>query len=80
MDARIEAVSEHHCTVAGIGIRLHIAGHRLAEEITPPFDHLMSGAPAGKPGFTIDVWDQEETGVEGIPGGTHDGEEAFSVG
>lgn len=79
MAARIEAVSEHHCTVAGIGIRLRIAGRRLAEEITPPFDHLRSGAPAGKPGLTIDVWDQEETGVEGIPGGTHDGEEAFSV-
>ncbi len=79
MAARIEAVSEHHCTVAGIGIRLRIAGRRLAEEITPPFDHLRSGAPAGKPGLTIDVWDQEETGVEGIPSGTHDGEEAFIV-
>ena len=79
MAARVEAFSEHHCTVAGIGIRLRIAGRRLAEEITPPFDHLRSGAPAGKPGLTIDVWDQEETGVEGIPGGTLDGEEAIIV-
>ncbi len=79
MAACPDAVSEHHYAVAGIGIRLRIAGRGLAEEITPPFDHLKSGAPAGKPGLTIDVWDQEETGVEGIPGGTHDGEEAFSV-
>ena len=79
MAARPDAVSEHHRTVAGIGIRLRIAGRRLAEEIMPPFDHLKGGAPAGKPGLTIDVWDQEETGVEGISGGTRDSEEAFSV-
>ncbi len=79
MAARTEAVSEHHYTVAGIGVRLRIAGRVLAEEITPPFDHLKSGASAGKPGLTIDVWDQEETGVEGIPGGKYDGQDAFSV-
>ncbi len=79
MAACPDAVSEHHYAVAGTCVRLRIAGRRLAEEITPPFDHLRSGAPAGKPGLTIDVWDQEETGVEGIPGGTLDGEEAIIV-
>lgn len=79
MAARKEAVSVHHYTVAGIDVRLRIAGRRLAEEILPPFDHLRSGAPARKPEFTIDAWDQEETGIDGTPGGMHDDKEAFSV-
>ena len=50
---------------------------RQAHQPAPP--QLDQAAPVMKPGLTIDVWDQEETGVEGVPGGAHDGEEAFSV-
>ena len=68
MAACPDAVSEHHYTVSGMGIHLRIVGQKLQQEITPPFEHLKNSSPAGKPGLTIDVWDQEESGINGIPG------------
>ncbi len=65
-----DAVSEHHYAVADTCVRLRIVGRGLAQGITPPFDHLKDGVPAGKPGLTIDLWNQEETGVKGISGAT----------
>lgn len=77
--ARNEVLSEHHCSVAGVDMRLRIAGRRLAEEITPPFDHLRNCATAKKPELTIDIWDQEETGLRDTLVNTYDGGGAFSV-
>lgn len=79
MAACPDAVSEHHYAFAGTCVRLRIAGRGLAQGITPPFDHLKGGVPARKPGLTIDVWNQEETGVKGIPGATYERGEALSV-
>ncbi len=78
MAACPDAVSEHHYAVADTCIRLRIVGRGLAQGVTPPFDHLKDGVPAGKPGLTIDLWNQEETGVKGIPGATRERREILS--
>jgi hypothetical protein len=67
MAARPDALSEHLYVVAGTSVRLRIVGRGLAQEVTPPFDHLKGSVPAGNPGLTIDIWSQEETGVKGMP-------------
>jgi len=48
----------------GYNARLRILGHELARGITKAFAHLQANGLSNEPPFlTIDVWDQEETGV-----------------
>jgi hypothetical protein len=52
---------EFYYTFAGRLVRFRIIGKKLAEIIELPFRHLCAGL--GSPSLTIDLWDQDETGV-----------------
>jgi hypothetical protein len=52
---------ESYCTFASRPARFRIIGERLAEIIELPFRHLRAGL--GNPSLTIDLWNQDETGV-----------------
>lgn len=73
------AISEHYYTVSNLCIRLRIVGRTIAQELTPPFEHLENAAAGKKPDLTVDVWDQQETGVKGTSAGKSNGEHVLSV-
>jgi len=75
---RPDTVSAHSYVAAGHGVRLRIAGRRFAREVTPSLAHLLSSGPAPARALSIDMWDQEETGVTATITGDRGGEEAFS--
>lgn len=49
---------------AGQPVHIRIVGRALAEKITHPFSHLQTTGPALiTPQLTIDLWDENETGI-----------------
>jgi hypothetical protein len=53
--------------VAGRPVRIRVAGAALAEEVDLPLRHLRIPGDAA-PAMTIDLWNQEETGVPAVLG------------
>ena len=53
--------------VAGRPVRIRVAGAALAEEVDLPLRHLRVPEDAA-PAMTIDLWNQEETGVAAVLG------------
>lgn len=49
--------------LSGAPVDLNIAGSGLAEQIRLPFHHLLTDASTSAPALTIEMWDQDETGV-----------------
>jgi hypothetical protein len=61
------AVSAHEYAFAGRPVRLRVVGQRLAERTHRAFAHLRrDGGHSPRP-LQIDVWDETETGVPGLP-------------
>lgn len=56
---------ESHLEICGAPARLRIAGDVLASRILAPLAHLA--AAAGEPRLTIDLWDERDAGVTGLP-------------
>jgi hypothetical protein len=73
------AVSEYHLRVAGLAIHMRTVGISLAAEMTPPWAPFESPEGAQKPDLTIDIWDQDETGVAGTPAGRDEDQTRYSV-
>lgn len=73
------AVGTHNVRVAGLNIRLRTVGVNLAAEMTPPWTPFAAEGTAAKPDLTIDIWDQEETGVAGAQAGRDDDQLRYSV-
>jgi hypothetical protein len=47
-------------------VRFRIVGSELAAAVSRPFEHLRSGTgPSGLPDLSVDLWDEEATGVAG---------------
>lgn len=63
-----EAVHEAAYRIAGRPVRLRVVGDRLAARTQRPFAHLQLRGGATPAGLTIDVWDEEETGVSYLAG------------
>lgn len=73
------AVSEHHLRIAGLAVHLRTVGVRLAAEMTPPWAPFESSDAGSEPDLTIDIWDQDETGVAGAQAGKDDDQTRYSV-
>jgi hypothetical protein len=62
------AVYEHCYAFAGRPVRLRVVGSRLAERSHRAFAHLRRhGVDSGQQTLQIDLWDETETGVPGLP-------------
>lgn len=74
-----KAVNEYHLCIAGLAIHLRTVGAHLAAEMTPPWTPFKSCRARPKPDLTIDIWDQNETGVAGSAAGRDDDQTRYSV-
>jgi hypothetical protein len=62
--AREGGAEELRFELAGVAVRLRIAGPKLAAQLRCPFEHLAGGDSAGRPpALSIDLWSPAETGV-----------------
>ena len=59
-----ESVRETFYTFGGQTVRMRVVGRELADHVCRPFSHLLTGAPvSAAPELTIDLWDENETGI-----------------
>lgn len=64
-ETRPDLTSESLHHLCGAVLRLRVVGRALARAIRPSLAHLEIAESYAEPALTIDVWDHEETGVEG---------------
>lgn len=62
-----DALREETYEIAGRAVRLRVVGRRLAMRTHRAFAHLRQAGAAPAPRLSIDVWDEEETGVPFLP-------------
>lgn len=74
-----DTVGEYHLRIAGLAVHLRTVGTRLAAEMTPPWTPFERDGPWPEPDLTIDIWDQDETGVAGVQAGRDDDQTRYSV-
>ena len=76
-DARPDGLRESYYTFGGRHVRVRIVGRRLADEFCRPFAHLKANEnDSSLPRLTIDLWDEEETGISPPVESTSDNVEA----
>ncbi len=64
MERYAEHLSESFYQFAGQSVRIRIVGQKLATHLVLPFSHLrMHGPSPCIPQLTIDLWDENETGI-----------------
>jgi ABC-type multidrug transport system fused ATPase/permease subunit len=64
LERHAEQVSESFYQFADQSVCIHIVGHKLAKHLVLPFSHLHIHGPAPHiPQLTIDLWDENETGI-----------------
>ena len=71
-------VWQSSCTFAGREARIRIVGLACAEQIIPPFRHLLEqDKKVPRPDLLIDIWDASETGVS-YPGSLAESDQTSS--
>lgn len=64
MNARPDALRQSYYTFGGRHVRVRIVGGKLADHLCRPFAHLETNEKDSPlPRLTIDLWDEEETGI-----------------
>lgn len=58
-----QPIEEYHLKIAGVCLRLRIAGAALAAATLPALAHLLSDEEAPAPAITLHLWDGAATGV-----------------
>jgi hypothetical protein len=66
--ASLPSVEERWVTVAGRPVRVRVAGLTLAAQLANAWPHAAEPPADGTAALTVDLWDEDATGV-GIPGG-----------
>lgn len=63
LQTRPELVHESDYLFGGQAVRFHIAGRALARLVHQPFEHLAVDNRSDLPQLTIELWDEQETGI-----------------